>query len=238
MFQIKLAGVVAEIDSRSEYLRWLCRDYLVVGETADFIVRAGARELQEEWNENPPSLRRANRNYLEGNCVYRQICLNMIDYGGFLMHSAVVEVGGGAIAFAARSGVGKTIHVRLWLERYSGEVRVLNGDKPIFRFLDGTLYACGTPWNGKEDLGYNGSAPLKALCFLERGGENRIERLPVSDALPRLFQQVLLPREPARMERFLQLLDRMLAATPCWLLHCDMTPAAAETARRGILGGD
>lgn len=240
MFQIKVAGVVVEIHNRYRYVRWLCRDYIVTGETPDFTVKADRRELEEEWRKTPDLWFKkwSMRPYCEGNCLYRKICLNMVDYGGFLMHAAVIEVEGEAIAFAAKSGVGKSTHVRLWQERYGDEVRVVNGDKPICRSFDGRLHVCGTPWNGKEQMGSNTIVPLKALCFLEQAEENSLERLTPGEAMTRLFHQVLLPREPERMDRFLALLEELLQKTPCWVLHCNMTQEAAETARRGLLGGE
>lgn len=239
MFTIKVAGVVVGIDNRYRFVEELCRDYMVAGEVPDFTVWADEREMEEEWagtGVNPVWKHRVLPQ-CESNCIYRALCLNMIDYGGFLMHSAVIETGGSAVAFAAKSGVGKTTHIGLWLERYP-DVRIINGDKPIYRYFDGRLYACGTPWNGKERLGCNAMAPLKALCFLERAEENSIRPLSAGEAMNRLFHQLLLPKDQARLDRFLTLVDGLLGSTPCWLLRCNRNPEAAETARRGLLGGE
>lgn len=230
MFHVKIAGVTIGIDNRYDYIENLCRDYIVSGEPSDFTVRTTEEEMEREQGYAS--------SYAEALCLYRRLCLNMIDYDGFLMHSAVIEADGQAIAFAAKSGVGKSTHIRLWQERFGESVHIINGDKPIYRFMDGRLYACGTPWMGKENWGENTMAPLKALCFLERADENRLEPMAPGDALTRLFHQLLLPREPERMDRFLALVDRMLADVPCWRLCCDKTPQAAETARRALLEGE
>lgn len=233
MFHVKIAGVTVGIDNRYDYVETLCRDYAVFGEDPAFTVSASQEELEREQGGGY-----SGKPYCESLCLYRKLCLNMIDYDAFLMHAAVIEVGGESIAFAAKSGVGKSTHIRLWQERYGDAVHIINGDKPICRFIDGRLYACGTPWKGKEGWGSNAMAPLKALCFLERGTENRLEPLPAGETMARLFHQLLLPREPERMDRFLALVDRMLAMVPCYLLRCTKTPEAAEAARRGLLGGD
>lgn len=238
MFHIGIAGVVVGIDERYNYIQNLCREYTVTGEEPAFIVRVERWELKQALAELPLLERLNSRGYYESLCLYRKISLGMVDYDAFLMHSAVIEVEGHALAFAAKSGVGKSTHIRLWRERYGRGVHIINGDKPIFRFIDGQLYACGTPWKGKEGWGRNVMAPLKTLCFLEQGSENRLERLSPAEVMPRLFHQLLLPKEPERMDRFLVLVDRMLETTPCYLLHCDATLAAAETARSGLLGGD
>lgn len=238
MFHIKIAGVVVGIDNRSKYIEGLCRNYIVTDETPSFTVRAEKREVEQEMAGIPFLRRWRSRGYYESNCLYREICLGLVDYDAFLMHSAVIEVDGQALAFAAKSGTGKSTHIRLWRERFGREVHIINGDKPIFRFIDGRLFACGTPWRGKEGWGRNAMAPLKALCFLEQGQENQVERLSPAGVMPRLFHQLLLPREPERMDRFLALMDRMLEITPCYLLSCDATLAAAEAARRGLMGGE
>ena len=232
MFQIRIAGVTVEIDHRYGYVKRLCRDYRVSGEVPVFTVSASREELERERKNGP-----GTRGYLESLCLYRKLCLHMLDCDGFLMHSAVLEAGGQAVAFAAKSGVGKSTHVRLWKERF-GDIHIINGDKPIYRFIDGQLYACGTPWRGKEGWGSNTMAPLKALCFLERGAENSLEPLPAGEASIRLFHQLLLPREQERMERLLTLADRMLETTPCWLLRCNRDRSAAEVARRMLMGGN
>lgn len=246
MFLIKIAGVTVGIDNRYDYIEWLCRDYVVTGELPAFTVGVSKkeirqeieRELEREKERMSVWRQRQYRPICESLCLYRKLSLNMVDCNAFLMHSAVIEVDGQAIAFAAKSGVGKSTHVRLWRERFGEGVHIINGDKPIYRFIDGQLYACGTPWRGKECWGENRMAPLKALCFLERAEEDSIGPLAPGDALDRLFHQLLLPREPERMDRFLALVDRMLETVPCWLLRCGKTPAAAETARRALNGGD
>ena len=110
-----------------------------------FTVRASEREIRaEQGGRTGPS-----RGYCESLCLYRQICRRLPFYDAFLMHASVVAVDGEAYAFAAPSGTGKTTHTRLWLQQFGSRAQVVNGDKPVFRFVGGALYACGTPWRGK-----------------------------------------------------------------------------------------
>ena len=148
MFCIKLAGIPIGIDNRYAYVRRLCAGYETSGRPA-FTVRASEREIRaEQGGQAGPS-----RGYCESLCLYRQICRRLPFYDAFLMHASVVAVDGAAYAFAAPSGTGKTTHTRLWLQQFGSRAQVVNGDKPVFRFMDGALYACGTPWRGKEGLG-------------------------------------------------------------------------------------
>jgi hypothetical protein len=63
---------------------------------------------------------------------------------------------------------------------------MVNDDKPLVRVAgDGGAVAYGTPWDGKHRLSSNVAVPLRAICVLERAGENRIEitaTLPLHNA--------------------------------------------------------
>ena len=51
---------------------------------------------------------------------------------------------------------------------------MINDDKPLLKIKDSGVRVYGTPWDGKHRLSTNISVPLKALCILNRGKENKI----------------------------------------------------------------
>lgn len=115
---------------------------------------------------------------------------------------------------------------------------ILNGDKPIIWFdesaADGEKFvAYGTPWNGKENRGKKGQAPLKALCFIERAKENTIEKSPSAD---RIFTQILLPSEREAAEKTLELMDMFVRTVPAYVLHCNMETDAMKTSYKALVG--
>jgi len=77
----------------------------------------------------------------------------------------------------APSGTGKSTHAFLW-QKFLGEdnVAVINGDKPILRFREDDVLACGSPWAGKDGLQRNVCTPLGGICLLKRSSENIIRR--------------------------------------------------------------
>ena len=165
--------------------------------------------------------------YCESICMYRHICEILPSYNVFLMHSSVVEVDGYAYAFTAKSGVGKSTHTALWLKNVPN-ARVLNGDKPLYRLEeDGSLTAFGTPWNGKENWGENISAPLAAICFIERGVENSICRADEDDVVNRLMHQLYLRGSRQSVTQQLILMDALVRAVPYYVLHCNISDEAA-----------
>ena len=118
---------------------------------------------------------------------------------------------------------------------------MVNGDKPVFRFIGNILYACGTPWQGKEEMGSNIIRPVRAVCFLEQSPENHIRPLKEQEVIRHIFHQILIPKETADFERFWALLERMVTTVPFYLLECNREPAAArlayETMRKGRCNG-
>ncbi len=229
MFYIRIADINICIDNKYKYVRNLCRDYTIEPvEAPDMTVEISEEEINKEITAADIEVSPA---YAEGVCVYRKICKQLPEkFNCYLFHSAVIEYEGKGYAFAARSGTGKSTHIALWQKRFGESVRIINGDKPILRFIDDKLYAYGTPWCGKEGFNTNASAPLKAICFLERAEKNSIRKISADEALLRFFHQILSPSDIASVDSLIPLLDRTLREIPCYLLGCNISEEAAEVA--------
>ena len=234
MFYIRIAKLCVQINNRYQYVRLLCDDYIVdppEGEP-DLSVCVTEEEMQTELRETGGT---ARIDYVEGVCMYRNLCKLLPSVcDAYLLHCAVIEYKGEGYAFAAKSGTGKSTHIALWQKRFGDEVHIVNGDKPILRFEGDRLYAYGTPWCGKEGLQTNTSVPLKAICFLERAESNRIQRISAGDAVMRIFHQILTPKDVQEVDTLLPLLDRTLKMIPCYLLGCNISEEAAEVAYHGM----
>ena len=96
--------------------------------------------------------------------------------------------------------------------------------------------ACGSPWNGKHGLGTNLCVPLKAVCILERGDENRIQKITAKQALPMLVQQSNRPTDRKWMPKYLELLDRLAGGVEFYRLACNMDPRAALVSYMAMSG--
>lgn len=235
MFMIEIAQIRIQIEHRYEYVRRLCKEYIVSPtEKPQLTVSATEDEIRQELLQSPV---KDHPEYAEGVCIYRAICRQLpLLFDAYLMHCAVIEYEGNGYAFAAKSGVGKSTHIRLWQTCFGSSVQVVNGDKPIFRFCENRLLAYGTPWCGKEGLNCNRSVPLKAICFLERAQSNSIEPISAQDAVTRIFHQILTPQDLQTIDSLIPLLDRTLKEIPCYLLRCNMQPEAAKIAYLGMTG--
>ena len=122
-----------------------------------------------------------------------------------MLHASAVELDGKAYLFSAPSGTGKSTHTRLWQSVFGEKARVFNDDKPALRLIDGTWYAYGTPWCGKDGININMKVPVAGICFLKQAPENRIRRLSADEAAQRIISQTL------RKFKLVENLDLMLS---------------------------
>ena len=158
-------------------------------------------------------------------------------HDALLLHAAVIELDGRAIAFSARSGTGKSTHIRLWRRVFGDRVQIVNGDKPIIRFShDGTPIAYGTPWAGKEGWQRNVGVPLHSIVILRRGKTDQLLPISREEAAIELLGQILLGDSESEAATSMELLDRLIASVDLKVLYCTPTEEAARVAFEGLVG--
>lgn len=221
---ILLADLKINIEHKYDYISYLCKDYISQSDTPDIIAKADNAAILKE-KELVPS---APIESCESLCIYRAIGEQLPHFDRFVFHGAAIEYGGNAYLFTAPSGTGKTTHINLWKQYLGDKVDIINGDKPIIKAGNiSTVY--GTPWAGKEGYQRNTSAPLKAICILKQGKENKITKLELAEAVNHLMRQVYLPKNQISLSATLSLLGKMIENTPVYLLECDISKQAFET---------
>lgn len=241
-FTIRVAGVTVAVRARFESSRRFCGKYLWDG-PADFGVEitpediAGEREksAREDLREGLP-VRDLPDAYLETIAIQRKITYELLDYDILLFHGSVVAVDGAAYLFTAKSGTGKSTHTGLWRALLGDRAVMVNDDKPFLIVQKDRVLACGTPWSGKHRLDTNIVVPLRALCILERGEENRIQPVRPHEALAMLFQQSCRPADAAGMPKYMDLIDGLARNVAFYRLACNMDPEAAAVAYAGMCG--
>ena len=238
-FCTELADTVFQVTALFEDTKRFCGDYLSQ-KAPQYVITVTEGDIDFERQ-------RANRNqkeglppvvysdsYLETLALYRKMAEQLVQEDVILMHGAVVAVDDRAYLFTAKSGTGKTTHIRRWLEAFGSRAVVVNGDKPLLRIKDCGVTVYGTPWDGKEHLSCNIALPLKAVCILTRSEQNRIERISKKEATPMLLQQLHRPAAPAALAKALALTDRLGSSTALYRLGCNMEPEAALVAYNGM----
>ena len=229
--KITVAGLNIEIQNRYDHIVGLAKDYLTDSDKVDMTVFATEEELDLEAEKSSAEHGRA---YLESIVVYRKIAEQLPSFDAYVLHGAVLAMDGAAYVITARSGVGKTTHIRLWRRAFGESVHVLNGDKPIIRFIDGVPYACGTPWRGKENYGVPEMLPLRGIGFLERSEKSRAEAATVADSTIRLVSQMYIPKDRMNALRALGLADKTLKRVRLVNIFADMSEEAARASQKAL----
>ena len=228
----RFADLNIEINSVYPNVQNFCKKYEINEyDHIDFSVTTTDADIDaeisiSEKNGAPTS----SRKYAESLAVYRKICERILEYDGFLMHGVLLEYDNSGYLFTAKSGVGKTTHAFLWKKAFGEEnVSIINGDKPIIRFVDGKVYAYGTPWCGKEGYHKNARVELRGIGFVERCEENSALAIDADVSFPLVLSQIMLI-DSANVEKQLELVDTLLNKVSVYRLKCNMDVSAATTA--------
>lgn len=239
-FSIRIAGYAARIISLFGSTRDYCGKYLteenpqchitVTREDLAFEQEALRREALEEGIR----IRVFADPFLERAAIQRKLAEFLFERDILMTHGSTVAVDGMAYLFTAKCGTGKSTHTRLWRQVFGERAAMVNDDKPFLKLTEDGVFACGSPWSGKHGLDSNVTLPLKGICILERGKENRIRRIPPEEALPMLLHQSYCPLAPEKRGRFEKQVQLLAEKTPLWHMQCNMDPAAAEVSHKAM----
>ena len=233
-FNIDLKGIYTRLRDMCEEYR--CDD----AESIDFSIHTTNEDVDSEREraKTQDLYNNERESILETWAAYRKIVAEVLKRNAFLMHGVAIEHEGRGYIFTAASGTGKTTHVKLWKEAFGDEnVTIINGDKPILRFLDDKVYAYGTPWNGKEHYGTTGRTAIDGVCFLKRGEKNAIRRITTEEAVPLMFSQIMIA-DSTDLARQLELVDMFFEKVPAYILECNMDVSAAVVAKSALTEKD
>ena len=241
-FSIQAAGLTVGVTALFESTRDYCREFLSeeapclsVAVTSEDIAFERAQTEREYALEG-----RSPRNFtdaaLEVTALQRKTAERLFAYDTLVFHGSCIAVDGVGYLFTAKSGTGKSTHTRLWREAFGDRAVMINDDKPFLKIGETFVMVCGSPWKGKHSLGCNLSVPLKSICILERGEENRIGRIAPAAAVKMLFQQSNRPRDPRMMVKYMELIDRLAQNVALYRMQCNMDPEAALISYREMSG--
>lgn len=239
-FTIKLAGQAVAVHALHESSRDYCQGYLCEEQaTVSIVMTLDDIALEREKNamtdraEGIP-VREMPDAQLEITAIQRKIAEKLFDYDILLFHGSVVAVDGAAYMFTAKSGTGKSTHTGLWRQLLGDRAVMINDDKPFLRITEKGVLACGSPWNGKHRLGANACVPLKAICILERGLENSVQKISAGEALQMLLQQSNRPTYSNMLPKYMELVDKIACSVAFYRLQCNMELEAAEVAYKAM----
>ncbi len=220
-----ISGYLVEYEPRFPRLEIRSRKYIAEDQTAspDFSIVISDDDINAHIAKYPMEPELAEY-VVAGVKFYGEI----INRGGFFLHSAAMCVDGNGYAFTGPCGAGKSTHATLWRAYFKDKVISINDDKPVIRIIDDKVYICGTPFSGKHDINSNVMVPLKGISILCQHPENIICKVSSKDALPVLMEQTLRPNDPVKTMSLFSMLDKVLSDVPVYKLCCNISKEAVE----------
>ena len=238
-FTIRIANNDIEIETIHIRPQAICQKF-IVSEHSDLKIQITQEDINRDRADYEKAIGFCEKwdGYLEVFTLLHEVSNLLIDHGAFLLHGAAIAVNDEALIFTGNSGIGKTTHIRKWLESISNTF-VINGDKPfIYMGNMKKPMACGSPWAGKENMYTNTMIPLKAIILLERSEDNFIQRISFSEAFPVLYQQIYRPENNIKMRKTLAMLCQLSPLVSFWRFQCNnFKDDCLKTVYDAIIGG-
>lgn len=232
MIKILIADLVIEIDNKYDYIVKYCNNYLYDGDRkTDIFIKITEEDIIAQRNASEEDF---ENDYLEYVAVYRKIADEILSFDAFVMHGTVIKVNNTGIMFTAISGTGKTTHMLYWMRLLGDRLTVINGDKPIIRFLDGVPYAYGTPWCGKEKLNTNDRVILSDICLIERGEVDQSMLATQLDVFSHFIKQIYRPSKTELINKTFDLAGKLFKFSNLRKFKCRKNISAAKTAYKAI----
>ena len=232
-FTIQIAGLNARVQPLFSSTREYCRSYLSNMETDVYIevtkqdLAATQAALEREAIEDGIRVRKFPEPFLERATIQRKIAEELLNRDTILFHGSTVGLDGTAYLFTAPCGTGKSTHTRFWREVFGHRAVMVNDDKPFLQITATGVIAHGSPWSGKHGLDTNIFLPLKGICLLRRGTDNRIQRMISDNCINELYHQCYLPDDLNGQERVLELVNALAQIVPLWEMECIKDSSAA-----------
>ena len=235
-FTMEIAGLVVGVEPMFQSTREYCRPYLTE-KTPEIIVRVSDEDLtfeqgmlEQEALEEGLRIRRFTDPFLERATIQRRVADALLERDTLMLHGSTISVDGRAYLFTAPCGTGKSTHTRLWRELFGDRAVMVNDDKPFLQITPSGVLAYGSPWSGKHGLATNVCAPLKGICLLHRGSENRISKVQADRIIETLYHQAHQSTDAALTQKAGALVDRIAQIVPLWEMDCTKDMTAAQVA--------
>ena len=206
-FKIKIVNKVLEINAFNESTKKYCGKFLSE-EEPNYVITMTEEDLINERTSSSDGKVYVNE---EISALYRKIADLLVEENIVVFHSSSFMVNGNGFLITARSGVGKSTHSRNLKQLLGEDFIYINDDKPMLKVEENNVTVYGTPWNGKERISGDVSAPLRAIMFLNRGATNTYRKIVNKEEIYiKMISQIYLPREKSKREKALKVADQLL----------------------------
>jgi hypothetical protein len=171
-------------------------------------------DFEAEWNPNDKRgwVRQSPNPHSIDTALRIIYSLELVEHGGFLLHSSSLVRNQRAFLFSGVSGAGKTTISRLAPQ----DATLLTDEISYIRPQSGSYRAHGTPFAGELGKpGENVSAPIAQVFLLAKGQDNRIEEVDTVTAIRALLRNVLFfAADPVLRKRLLDIACDFVSRVP------------------------
>lgn len=229
------ADIPVEVSFSHDFLENQCREYKT-DKKPEIFIEISEKDIKNEAARSEE--KNFSAGYFESLAFYRKFCDAVAPKNIILFHSCAIAADGRAYLFAAPSGTGKSTHAMLWKELLGDRAHIINGDKPLIRVSRDEITVYGTPWDGKEHMSENTSAPVAGICLLSRGEKNEIRRISAGEAMPLLYRQTYRTGSAEGLSFVMKNLTEAAERIPLFQLYCNISPEAAEISYNAMAGSE
>ena len=206
--------------SENQYVMCIGKDDINVRIDYDTEYKYVKVELHERFGDNV-----YEQEYILTSILFSSM---MATKGIISLHASAISYNNDAILFSASSGTGKSTHAMLW-KKYKDNVLIVNDDKALIRSQNNVFEFVGCPWSGKTPQTENIIVPLKAICFISQGKENKVRSLSNQEKLLFVLQNVFRPLDEKIINNVLSTISILIEKIPMYHLECDISQTAVET---------
>ena len=168
-------------------------------------------ECRDLLNKEPPE-------YVEFKGMISLTSRYLLRYHCCIFHSVSFVYKDKAWLLSAPSGTGKTTQYMNLKKMYPDEITMISGDMPLLEVKENQIYVHHSPWNGKEGIGNQITAPLGGVICLKQGEENIIKTLtPHEGIIPVLREFRTITETNEEMISMTEMAGCMFRNYPVWL---------------------
>ena len=154
----------------------------------------------------------------------------LADRDGCYFQSGAAVLDGRGLLFVGRSTAGKSTTMKMLADR----AELLCDDRNIVRRGADGFRVYGTWSHGEVPIVSAASAPLRAIVFLRKARENRVERVTdTAEIVPELTARLIRPLVTADWwQKTLTLVEQIVAEVPCYEMRFDKSGAVVPELER------
>lgn len=232
----KIADIVCKLKSNFKEFESKAKDYQYFGDESP-LIKFTIREdyVRQKYDDKMLMSIGGLENIFMSDIFNKKI----LKFNAIFLHSSAIIYKEKAYLFSANSGVGKSTHTKLWIEKFGKDkIKILNDDKPIIRFIENEWYVYGSPFDGGSGVNTNTRAKLGGIVFLERAQTNSIVKLNKKDVFPMLYKNTIkLSLDDEYADYMLTTADKLISENNFYLLKCNTDIESAEICEKFLTDG-